>query len=69
MRMIVSVLLLILCCTIVQVNTSLENIFCSLSSSNEIMIENVPKTFELNVPYTGKWCFSLLANNQREYLL
>lgn len=51
--MIFSVLLL-LCCIIVQVNTIFENVICSLPSSDEIMIENIPKTFELNVPYTGK---------------
>ena len=53
MRMIFGVFLL-LCSAFVQINASLENIFCSLPSSNEVMIENVPKIFELNVPYTGK---------------
>jgi hypothetical protein len=52
MRMIFSVLLF--CCIIVQVNTIVENVFCSLPSSDELMIQNVPITFELNVPYTGK---------------
>jgi hypothetical protein len=50
--MIFSVLLL--CCIIVQVNTILENVFCSLSSDDELMIQNIPIIFELNVPYTGK---------------
>ena len=53
MRMIFSVVLL-LSCTILQVNTILENIFCALPSSDGVMIANVPKTFELNIPYTGK---------------
>jgi hypothetical protein len=52
MRMIFSVLLL--CYTIVQVNTISENIFCSFSSSDEVMIQNIPTIFELNVPYTGR---------------
>jgi hypothetical protein len=69
MRMIVSVLILMLCCTIVQVNTSLENIFCSLPSSNEVMIENVPKIFELNVPYRGKWMFFLCAQSIMRFAL
>ncbi len=64
MRMIVSALLLVLCCIIVQVNTILENSFCSLPSSDEVMIENIPRTFEFNVPYTGKEYF-FLATNQR----
>jgi len=52
------VFILLLCSTIIQVNTILENIFCSLSSSDELMIQNIPTIFEFNVPYTGKWRFS-----------
>lgn len=45
---------LLLSWAFVQVNTRSEKIFCSLPSSNEVMIENVPTIFEFNVPYTGK---------------
>ena len=49
---------LLLFWTFVQVNTSSEKIFCSLPSSDDVMIENVPMIFEFNFPYTGKeWFF------------
>jgi hypothetical protein len=46
--------IILLCCTIVQANTILEDVSCSLSSSNGLTIQNIPTAFELNVPYTGK---------------
>ncbi|CAF0744576.1 unnamed protein product [Adineta steineri] len=39
-------------CIIIPINTILENAFCSLSSSNELIIQNIPTIYELNVPYT-----------------
>ncbi|CAF3079098.1 unnamed protein product, partial [Rotaria sp. Silwood2] len=42
----------IFCCTVIQVNAILENVFCTLPSSDELIIQNIPTTFELNVPYT-----------------
>ncbi|CAF4678933.1 unnamed protein product [Rotaria sp. Silwood1] len=35
-----------------SVNSVLENVFCTLPSSIELIIQNIPTTFELNVPYT-----------------
>jgi hypothetical protein len=63
------VFILLLCSTIIQVNTSLENSFCSLSSSDELMIQNIPTIFELNVPYTGKWRFSSIIIKSDFFLL
>ena len=49
--------ILLLCASVIQVNTILENVFCSLPSSDELMIKNIPTKFELNIPYTGKPLF------------
>jgi len=61
--------IVLLCSIIIQINTILENVFCSLSSSDELMIQNIPTTFELNVPYTGKWRFSSIINKYEFFLL
>ncbi|CAF1574185.1 unnamed protein product [Rotaria magnacalcarata] len=44
--------LILLFGTVLQVNTILDNVFCKLPSSDGLIIENIPTTFELNVPYT-----------------
>lgn len=46
--------LILLCCTFLPVNAILENVLCQLPTSDELIIQNLPTTFELNVPYTSK---------------
>lgn len=53
--------IVLVCCTIVQTKIISGDILCSLSSSDGLMIRNLPIKFELNVPYT----IILLSNNTR----
>jgi hypothetical protein len=52
-------LLLLICSGILPVQPTLSHVLCSLPSSDQLIVGDVPSTFEFNSPYTGERTFEI----------
>ena len=46
--------LLLICSAILPVQSTLNQVLCSLPSSDQLLVGDVPSAFEFNSPYTGE---------------